>query len=72
MGKKSCKACACAFCREVGLKKIHAPKLFHPPSHKPVRPLLTFIMEKNFGNETSGHPINIYTLLDSYNEHADS
>ena len=49
-----------------GLTNIHVPKLFSPsppplpPSHNPVRPLLTFIMEENFGNETSGHHINIY------------
>ena len=59
----------------MGLKKNSCTETFSPPpppSHKPVRPLLTFIMEENFGNETSGHPINIYTVLDSYNEHADS
>ena len=44
----------------LGLKKFMFRHFFHPaPSHNPVRPLLTFIKEENFGNETSGHHINI-------------
>ena len=58
----------------LGLKKIHVPKLFSPPpppSHNPVRPLLTFIMEEIFAMKPLVITL-IYKLFDSYNEHADS
>ena len=72
-GKKIVQSLCLCFLQRSGLKKNSCTETFSPPpSHNPVSPLLTFILEENFGNETSGHPINIYTLLDSYNEYADS